>query len=232
VAAELLPIRIAPSILSSDFAKLGEEVARLEAAGADWVHVDVMDGHFVGNLTIGPPVVRALKRVAKIPLDVHIMITDPDRYAKDYCDAGADCLTFHVEAAPDPVKTCEMIRSFGKRAGIAIRPSTPLSPAVERAVAAADLVLPMTVEPGFGGQKFMADQLPKIRRIAEIARARRADVEVDGGVDAETVVACAEAGANAIVAGSFVFKANDLSEPIRKLREGATRGRSKSLAQT
>jgi ribulose-phosphate 3-epimerase len=219
------PVRISPSILSSDFARLAEEVTRLEAAGADWLHVDVMDGHFVPNLTIGPPVVAAIKRVAKAPLDVHIMISDPDRYAEAFCKAGADILTFHIEAAPDAIATCERIRALGARAGIAIRPGTALTPAIERALAHADLMLPMTVEPGFGGQKFMADQLPKIRRCAEIGRARQADIEVDGGVDDQTVRACAEAGANAIVAGSFVFKAKDLAEPIRKLREGAEAAR-------
>jgi ribulose-phosphate 3-epimerase len=200
-------------------------MARLEAAGADWIHVDVMDGHFVPNLTIGPPVVKALKRVAKRPLDVHIMISEPDRYAKEFCEAGAAYLTFHVEASPDSVATCKRIRDLGTKPGIAIRPSTPLSPAIERAIEHADLVLVMTVEPGFGGQKFMADQMPKLARVFEIAGGR-AEIEVDGGLDHETVLECARRGANAIVAGSYVFKATDLAEPIKRLREGAERARA------
>jgi ribulose-phosphate 3-epimerase len=181
-----------------------------------------MDGHFVPNLTIGPPVVKALRRVAKVPLDVHIMISDPDKYASAFCEAGASFLTFHVEASPDPVATCARIRDCGTAPGVAIRPSTPLSPAIERAIEAADLVLVMTVEPGFGGQKFMADQMPKLARVFEIAGGR-AEIEVDGGLDDETVLACARSGANAIVAGSYVFRAKDLGEPIRRLREGAER---------
>src|SRR5205085_3783265 len=135
-----------PSILSADFARLGDEIARVESAGADWIHVDVMDGHFVPNLTIGPPVVKALKRVAKRPLDVHIMISEPDRYAKDFCEAGADYLTFHIEASPDAVKTAERIRACGTKPGLAIKPGTALTPAIERAIAACDLILIMTVE--------------------------------------------------------------------------------------
>jgi len=213
-------IRIAPSILSADFARLGEEIARIEAAGCDWIHVDVMDGHFVPNLTIGPPVVKALKRVAKAPLDVHIMIADPDRYAAEFCDAGADVLTFHVEASPDAVKTCEAIRARGVRPGVALKPGTAITPAIERAIEAADLVLIMTVEPGFGGQRFMAGMIPKIERARALAGPGK-DVEVDGGLDHETVVPCARAGANAIVAGSYVFKERDLAVPIRRLRDGA-----------
>ncbi len=221
-----LPVRIAPSILSAAFARLGDEIARIEAAGADWIHVDVMDGHFVPNLTIGPPVVKALKRVARRPLDVHIMISEPDRYAKAFCEAGADFLTFHIEASPDAVKTCETIRACGTRPGLAIRPSTPLSARIEAAIEAADLVLVMTVEPGFGGQKFMADQVPKIERVFELAGGR-AEIEVDGGLDHETVVACARAGANAIVAGNYVFKERDVAQPIRRLREAAERSRER-----
>lgn len=216
------PLKIAPSILSADFAKLGEELARLEAAGADWVHVDVMDGHFVPNLTIGPPVVKALRKVTRMPLDVHIMISDPERYAKAFCEAGADILTFHVEASSNPVGLCERIRSYGAKAGVAIRPATKLR-GLEPAIRAADLVLVMTVEPGFGGQAFLSDQVEKVAQVFDMVGGR-AEIEVDGGLNADTVVACGRAGANAIVAGSFVFRAEDLKEPIGALRDGWRRG--------
>ncbi|GIW71056.1 MAG: ribulose-phosphate 3-epimerase [Planctomycetota bacterium] len=222
------PIRIAPSILSADFARLADEVARLEEAGCDWIHVDVMDGHFVPNLTIGPMVVAALRRVSSVPLDVHLMIAEPDRYVAAFCEAGADVLTFHIEAAPDPIRTCEAIRARGVRAGIALRPATRLDRCAQ-ALAAADLVLVMTVEPGFGGQPFMAAMLDKVAEAA-VRWGRQADVEVDGGIDAETVVRCAAAGANVFVAGSYVFGHRDPAAAIRALREGAQRGRSEALA--
>jgi ribulose-phosphate 3-epimerase len=219
-------IRIAPSILSADFARLADEIARVEAAGADWIHVDVMDGHFVPNLTIGPPVVRAIRKVAKRPLDVHIMIEAPERWAEEYVKAGADILTFHVEATKDAAALCERIRALGARAGVAFRPRTPLV-GFERAIDAADLVLVMTVEPGFGGQKFMADQVGKVAAAAERA-AGRAEIEVDGGIDDETVAPCVRAGANAIVAGSYVFRATDLAVPIRALRDRAAKERAEA----
>jgi ribulose-phosphate 3-epimerase len=215
------PIVIAPSILSADFARLADEIARVEAAGADWIHVDVMDGHFVPNLTIGPPVVRAIKRIAKRPLDVHIMISNPEDFAEEFCRSGAEVLTFHVEAAKNAPALCEKIRACGARAGVAFRPRTPLR-GREAAIDAADLVLVMTVEPGFGGQKFMAEQVAKIAAVHERAGGR-ADIEVDGGIDAETVGPCVRAGANAIVAGTFVFKEKDAAVPIGKLRERAER---------
>ncbi len=177
-----------------------------------------MDGHFVPNLTIGPPVVRAIKRVARRPLDVHIMIERPERWFEEYCRAGADILTFHVEAAQDAPALCDAIRRAGARAGVAIRPRTPLA-GLEPALDAADLVLVMTVEPGFGGQKFMADQVAKVAAAAGRAGGR-ADVEVDGGIDEETVVPCVRAGANAIVAGSYVFRGG-VAEPIARLRRAA-----------
>jgi ribulose-phosphate 3-epimerase len=215
---QLLTPKIAPSILSADFARLGDEVKRLEKAGADWVHVDCMDGHFVPNLTIGPPVVKALRRATALPLDVHIMIADPDAYAEAFCEAGADILTFHVEASKDPVRTAEKIRRCGVRPGLAIRPRTAVD-GLDEAIAACDLVLVMTVEPGFGGQAFMADQVAKVE--AAYARAgERAAIEVDGGLDDRTVVPCARAGANAIVAGSYVFRAPDPAAAIAALRRG------------
>ncbi len=224
--SEARPLWIAPSILSSDFARLGEEIARVERAGADWIHLDVMDAHFVPNLTIGPPVIRAIRRVATCPLDVHIMIDAPDRWFAAYCDAGADSLTFHVEASADPAATCRKIRERGVRAGLAFKPATPLAPYAE-AIAQADLILVMTVEPGFGGQAFMAQQLAKVREAHERAAAH-ARIEVDGGVDAQTIEACAEAGADMFVSGSYVFRHTDLAVPIAKLREGAARGRARA----
>ncbi len=215
------PVRIAPSILSADFARLGDEVARIERAGADWVHVDVMDGHFVPNITMGPVVVRAIRRVTRLPLDVHLMIEDPDRYVEAFAVAGADCLQFHVEASADPRATADRIRRAGKRPGVAIRPRTPIDDErCRRAIEACDLVNVMTVEPGFAGQKFMADQVAKVARACELAGGR-ADIEVDGGVGAETVRPCVRAGANAIVSASYIFSAPDVREAIAALRAAA-----------
>lgn len=213
-------IKVAPSILSADFARLADEIAKVEAAGADWIHVDCMDGHFVPNITIGPPVVKAIKRVAKIPLDVHVMIDNPETFAGPFCDAGSDWLTFHVEAAKDAPVLCERIRAAGAKAGIAIRPKTQIDAAVEAAIDAADLVLVMTVEPGFGGQKFMGDQMGKVAAAYERSRGR-VEIEVDGGLNGETVQHCARAGANVIVAGQFIFRAADPAAAIRALKEGA-----------
>ncbi|MHC4829375.1 MAG: ribulose-phosphate 3-epimerase [Planctomycetota bacterium] len=223
-----MPLRIAPSILSSDFARLAEELARLEAAGADWVHVDVMDGHFVPNLTIGPPVVRAIKRATKLPLDVHIMISEPDRYAEAFCEAGADFLTFHVEATDNAAALCERIRRLGVTPGVAIKPGTSLS-GLDAHLEAADLILIMTVEPGFGGQSFMHGPLDKVRAVYERYGGHK-EIQVDGGVNAETVKLCSAAGANAIVAGSFVFKAEDLATPIDILRRGWRDARTEQRA--
>jgi ribulose-phosphate 3-epimerase len=220
------PIIVAPSILSADFARLADEVARVEAAGADWIHVDVMDGHFVQNLTIGPPVVRALKRVAKKPLDVHLMIENPELYAKEFCDAGAGSLTFHVEAAKDARALCEEIRERGVRPGIAFRPRTPLA-GHEAAIDAAEVVLVMTVEPGFGGQKFMSDQMDKVAAVFQRTNGR-ADIEVDGGIDDRTVGTCTRAGANAFVAGTYIFKSAPPEKSIPALRDAADYARNES----
>lgn len=197
---------IAPSILSADFAKLGDEIRAIEAAGADWVHVDVMDGHFVPNLTIGPPVVKSLRAVTKLPFDVHLMIENPDKYLEDFIKAGADYLTVHIETLPDAKKTLERIRSLGAKPGITLRPATPIEdilPLLEYV----DLVLVMTVNPGFSGQSFMAEQIEKInivrRELKKIGH--QALIEVDGGINPQTAKVCREA--DVLVAGNAVFKA-------------------------
>jgi ribulose-phosphate 3-epimerase len=212
-----MPVLISPSILSADFANLESELRRV--ANADWVHVDVMDGHFVPNLTIGLPVVEALAKVSPIPLDCHLMIDDPDRWAPQYAEAGGRSVTFHVEAARDPRRLARQLRSEGARAGLAIKPKTPFGP-YEDLLPELDMVLVMTVEPGFGGQAFMADQMPKV---AEVRRAvtrygGEVWVQVDGGVAADTIEQCAQAGADVFVAGSAVYGAEDAAAAIDELR--------------
>ncbi|MBX3466953.1 MAG: ribulose-phosphate 3-epimerase [Planctomycetes bacterium] len=217
------PIIIAPSILSSDFARLAEEAARMEAAGADWLHVDVMDGHFVPNLTIGPPVVKALRQVTTLPLDCHLMITDPHTYGPQFLEAGADLVTFHVEVEGDLRALCRTIRAAGKRAGVAVRPRTPLD-RVLPLLDDLDMVLVMTVEPGFGGQAYMRDMAPKLEALRAAIGDRPIDVQVDGGLNPETVRHAASLGANVIVAGSAVFRAPDPAAAIAALRDGARGG--------
>lgn len=211
-------VLVAPSILSADFAVLAEEVKKVESAGADWLHVDVMDGHFVPNLTIGPVVVKSLKKRTGLPLDVHLMITDPLKYAAPFAKAGAWGLTFHVEAVEDPAALIREIKNLGVKPGISLRPKTPAS-AVLPFLKDLNVVLVMTVEPGFGGQSFMADMIPKIREISSYIRTHRLDclVEVDGGIDAETGPKTVEAGARVLVAGSAIFNSPDPAGMVRKL---------------
>lgn len=215
---------VAPSILSADFGRLAAEVRAVDAAGADWIHVDVMDGRFVPNLTIGPPVVQALRRATGKPLDVHLMIVEPERYVADFARAGADLLAVHSEACPHLHRNLQQIRDLGLKAGVSLNPSTPVC-AVEHVLDLADLVVVMSVNPGFGGQKFIPAVLPKIAELRDLATARGLDlrIEVDGGITEETIGACFEAGADAFVAGSYVF-GGDYAERIRRLREACGAG--------
>lgn len=201
------PVKISPSILSADFARLGEEVAAIDKAGADWIHVDVMDGHFVPNLTIGPGVVKALRPHSDKPFDVHLMIAPADPYLESFAEAGADAITIHPEAGPHLHRSLQTIRGLGKRAGVALNPATPAS-VIEPVIGDIDLILVMSVNPGFGGQSFIASQLRKIETLrAMIDREGAAvDIEVDGGVNPKTASAVREAGANALVAGTAVFQ--------------------------
>ncbi|WP_408889180.1 ribulose-phosphate 3-epimerase [Myxococcus faecalis] len=213
------PVRISPSLLSSDFGRLAEEVRDIEAAGADWIHVDVMDGRFVPNLTIGPVVVEAIKRAATKPLDVHLMIVEPEKYVEAFAKAGADVLTVHVEASPHLHRTLQQIRHAGAKPAVVLNPSTPLS-AIEEVLGDVEMVLLMSVNPGFGGQGFIESTVDKVRRLRAMldARGLSTDIEVDGGINAETAKKVVEAGATVLVAGSYVFGAKDRAAAIRSLR--------------
>ena len=199
------PLVIAPSILSADFARLGEEVAAADAAGGDWIHLDVMDGHFVPNITFGPVVVKAIRGASKKTFDVHLMIAPTDPYLTAFAEAGADVITVHAEAGPHLDRSLQAIRALGKRAGVAINPGTPAS-AIEYVLDRIDLVCIMTVNPGFGGQAFIPAMIDKVRQVKALIGARPIDIEVDGGITAETAPSVARAGANVLVAGNAVFK--------------------------
>ena len=209
-------ILIAPSILSADFSRLGEEVMAVEKAGADWVHVDVMDGHFVKNITMGPLIVRSIRPVTGLPIDVHLMIKEPERYIEDFAKAGADIITFHIESESDPKETIRLIKYFKKRAGVSIKPNTDIKD-ISQILPMVDMVLVMTVEPGFGGQGFIKDCLPKIE---ELRKVFKKDIEVDGGINEHSAKEVISMGANVIVAGTSIFSAKDYTDAVRKLRGG------------
>jgi len=213
--------KLAPSILSADFARLGEQIAEVARAGADYIHVDVMDGHFVPNITIGAPVVASIRRATALPLDVHLMIEHPERYISDFVRAGADIITVHVEASPHLQATMRSIKELGARAGVSMNPPTPLG-AVEEFLAYADLVLVMSVNPGFGGQSFIPETLPRIANLRKLLddRGLHAELEVDGGINADNAPAVVKAGANVLVAGNSIFRAPEgISGAMQRLRE-------------
>ena len=215
-------VRLAPSILAADFAALGAAIAAAERGGGDLIHVDVMDGHFVPNLTVGPPVVRSIKRVARVPLDVHLMITDPDRYVAEFAEAGASMISVHAEVLPHLHRTIGFIKSLGVKAGVALNPSTPVV-AIEEVAADLDFVLVMTVNPGFGGQTFIERSPSKVRAVRALLdrQGNPAPIEVDGGIELRTVGAVVEAGAEILVAGSAVFHAQDPEAAARELKAAA-----------
>ncbi len=213
-------IKIAPSILSANFAKLGEEIKDVEKGGADYIHVDVMDGHFVPNITIGPLIVEAIRPITKLPLDVHLMIEKPDSYIKEFANAGADIITVHVEACTHLHRTLQLIKSEGVKSGVVLNPHTPVE-SIIHILEDIDMVLFMTVNPGFGGQTFIPQVLPKIKQLTELVKEKNLsiDIEVDGGVNEETAKLCVEAGANVLVAGSFIYNNPDRHAAIQSLKQ-------------
>lgn len=215
-------IIVAPSILSADFARLAEDIAAVEAAGADWLHVDVMDGRFVPNITIGPPVVKAIRKVTKLPLDCHLMIVEPEKYVDAFAEAGADTITIHVEACTHLQRTLCHIKSLGKRAGVTLNPSTH-EDSLRYVLEVVDQVLVMSVNPGFGGQSFLTSQLDKVRAIKKMVDdlGLDVDIEIDGGITKDTAPAAIEAGARILVAGNAVFNSKDWGAAIASLRGGA-----------
>ena len=213
-------IKIAPSILSADFWRLGEQIRKVEEAGADLLHIDVMDGHFVPNISIGIPVIKSIKGKTKLPLDVHLMITDPERYVPYFCEAGADIVTFHVEATPHPNRVIQSIKAEGAKAGVVLNPTTPLS-FLEYLLPDVDMVLLMAVNPGFGGQRFLAFVLEKIAKLKEMIddTGLKVDLEVDGGIGPTNIKDVVRAGANVIVAGSSIFSSDNSAERVRLLKK-------------
>ncbi|NYF24184.1 ribulose-phosphate 3-epimerase [Sporosarcina sp. JAI121] len=212
-------IKIAPSILAADFSKLAEEVKEVEAAGAELIHIDVMDGHFVPNITMGAIVVEALRPVTKLPLDVHLMIENPNMYIEQFAKAGADYITVHVEACPHLHRTLQLIRSYGVKSGVVLNPHTPVE-TILHVLDEIDLVLFMTVNPGFGGQKFIHSVVPKVKQLADIIREKglAIEIEIDGGINEETIIPCVEAGATILVAGSAIYNAPDRAEALRRIK--------------
>jgi ribulose-phosphate 3-epimerase len=225
VAASEKSVLVAPSILASDFGRLAQEVRAVEAAGADWIHVDVMDGRFVPNITLGPPIVKAIRAATTLPVDVHLMIVEPEKYVDDFARAGADVISVHVEASPHLHRTLQHIRGLGKRAGVVLNPATS-EDTIRYVLPLADVVLVMSVNPGFGGQAFLPETLPKVRVIRGMIDDAGLDVhlEIDGGIGHDTAAKATEAGARVLVAGSAVFTSPDYREAIATIRREGTRG--------